>query len=355
MLAQEYTGQLQGAHHRLVPLPTGDAERTAGGLHGGEKGEAVGADVRGLLCDRARLHADLSLLLGNNFVGTGSRPGRRRKMGHMCPAQSVVQGTRPPDHSNFSSPLEVAHARALRADDKRRILLDWLADERALLVADDEGMFGVSPPRMDTVLEALRGLESIPIALNPLRWLQAEAGMQQIIRQSPDCENLLRFLRAPFAQPDIDEFVQRYRNLSRHDAALFAAPVHERISRGILQPIHNAKAAFVLGHFGSCIGLCGVAVEMLAIFRFDIAEVRCGDQPLDVARQRDLWGSTFERLNQSVRSTALLALGLIDQPSLDLFKQVAGIRNKYLHFLSRDDGHEETDATQVYNWPFAGS
>lgn len=188
----------------------------------------------------------------------------------------------------------------------------------------------------------------IAVALNGLRWLQAEEVMRQLINQGPDHENLLRFLHAPFSQPVIEDFVQRYRALTGHDATLFAAPVHERISRGIMQPLHNAKAAFVLGHFASCIGLCGVTVEMLAIFRFEIAGVRCGDQPLDEDRQRALWGSTFERLNQGVRTTALSALGLIDQPTLDLFKRVTGIRNKYMHFLSRDAVHEEADAIQVY-------
>jgi hypothetical protein len=188
----------------------------------------------------------------------------------------------------------------------------------------------------------------IAVALNGLRWLQAEDGMRQLIGQGPDHENLLRFLHAPFSQPAMDDFVRRYRALTGHDATMFAAPVHERISRGIMQPLHNAKAAFVLGHFSSCIGLCGVTVEMLAIFRFEIAGVRCGDQPLDEARQRALWGSTFERLKQGVRTTALFALGLIDQSTLDLFTRVTGIRNKYMHFLSREAVHEEADAVQVY-------
>jgi hypothetical protein len=87
---------------------------------------------------------------------------------------------------------------------------------------------------------------------------------------------------------------------------------------------------------------------MLAIFRFEIADVHCGDQPLDEDRQRALWGSTFERLNQGVRTTELFARGLIDQPTLDLFKRVTGIRNKYMHFLSREAVHEEADAVQVY-------
>lgn len=68
-------------------------------------------------------------------------------------------GTRTPDHSGFSHPLEVVGAASIQDEDKLRLLLDWLEDEMALLVADDEGMFGDAPPRVDKVLEAIQVLD----------------------------------------------------------------------------------------------------------------------------------------------------------------------------------------------------
>jgi len=68
--------------------------------------------------------------------------------------------TRAPDHSGFSSPLEVVRAASARNEEKLRILLDWLEDEVALLVADDEGMHGGAAPRVDRVLDALRSLDA---------------------------------------------------------------------------------------------------------------------------------------------------------------------------------------------------
>jgi len=67
---------------------------------------------------------------------------------------------RPPDHAAFSRPLDVLRAERLGESDKRRVLLDWLEDEFALLVADDEGMLGGRAPRVDRVLEALEALRS---------------------------------------------------------------------------------------------------------------------------------------------------------------------------------------------------
>ena len=63
--------------------------------------------------------------------------------------------TRAPDHFGFSHPFEVVRAAGIPHEDKLRLLLDWLEDEVALLVADDEGMFGGAPSRVDGVLEAL--------------------------------------------------------------------------------------------------------------------------------------------------------------------------------------------------------
>ena len=62
-----------------------------------------------------------------------------------------------PDHSSFSRPGDVVGHSDLPADEKRRILLDWLQDEFALMVADNEGMVGRSP-RADQVLAALQTL-----------------------------------------------------------------------------------------------------------------------------------------------------------------------------------------------------
>lgn len=60
-----------------------------------------------------------------------------------------------PDYSSFSHPLEVVGAAGIQDEDRLRLLLDWLEDEMALLVADDEGMFGDAPPRVHEVLEAI--------------------------------------------------------------------------------------------------------------------------------------------------------------------------------------------------------
>jgi hypothetical protein len=64
-----------------------------------------------------------------------------------------------PDHSRFAHPRDVVEHRALPANEKRRILLDWLQDELALIVADNEGMVGQLSPRPNQVLAAIQDLD----------------------------------------------------------------------------------------------------------------------------------------------------------------------------------------------------
>ena len=75
-----------------------------------------------------------------------------------------------PDHSSFSRPGDVVEHSDLPADEKRRILLDWLQDELALIVADNEGMVGHQLPRPDQVLAAIQDLEQATEAWRRSPW-----------------------------------------------------------------------------------------------------------------------------------------------------------------------------------------
>ena len=63
------------------------------------------------------------------------------------------------ERSRFSRPGEVVDSQILARAEKRALLLQWLEDEKALLVADDEGMQGDRPSQIDLVHQALRVLE----------------------------------------------------------------------------------------------------------------------------------------------------------------------------------------------------
>ena len=88
----------------------------------------------------------------------------------MGPAHQAGMEKPAPDHSGFTHPREVVEHRALPTDEKRRILLDWLQDELALIVADNEGMVGHLLPRPDQVLAALQILGQATEAWSRSPW-----------------------------------------------------------------------------------------------------------------------------------------------------------------------------------------
>lgn len=188
----------------------------------------------------------------------------------------------------------------------------------------------------------------LPIALNALRWLAADERMPSIGQGEPSVENLLDFLRGPFARASVEDCVDRYRRASSVDRRLFALPTHERLARGLLNPLHNAKAEFVLGHYLSCVGLCGVVTEVVCVLRFDCAEFQCGGGPLDEVRQKELWGRPFGKLYQGQRVGALHALGLIDDATHTRLQVIATKRNRYMHIYAQAGGSEADDAFEVY-------
>jgi hypothetical protein len=188
----------------------------------------------------------------------------------------------------------------------------------------------------------------VGIALNPLLWVHGDP-LHQPTGAAPSAEQLLDFLRGPFATTSLDELRGRYEEISKTDRPLFAFPQHPRLFNGIVTPLHNAKAAYIIGHFLSCIALAGVICEMVAIFRFEIASIQCGGKTLDESRQKLLWGRSFEMLGQKERIGALDALGLLDHSTIKAMADVQGIRRKYMHLLTNEKDSEKVDAKRAYS------
>jgi hypothetical protein len=188
----------------------------------------------------------------------------------------------------------------------------------------------------------------VVIALNPLIWPAADPVIGPVAGEVTT-ENLLNFLHGPFAHTSLEELRARYGKISEFDGGLIAVPQHPRLFNGIVTPLHNAKAAYVIGHYLSCIALCGVICEMVAIFRFEIANMKCAGKPLDDDRQRLLWGRTFEMLGQKDRIGVLEVFGLLDQKVIQALNDVQGIRRRYMHLLRDDKGQESADALQAYS------
>jgi len=67
------------------------------------------------------------------------------------------------------------------------------------------------------------------------------------------------------------------------------------------------------------------------------------------SQQSRLFGRTFEEIDHSRRLGILELLSLIDSDTGNRFKEMSGIRNKYLHRLSQSHDEMSKDAKRSYD------
>lgn len=84
---------------------------------------------------------------------------------------------------------------------------------------------------------------------------------------------------------------------------------------------------------------------MAAVLLWDISD---HSKRFSAKVQSWLFGTKFERLGQSRRVEVLRGLELIDDSACSLFRSVGGIRNHYLHLLSRSHEQIAADAQISY-------
>jgi hypothetical protein len=177
--------------------------------------------------------------------------------------------------------------------------------------------------------------QGLTVAVNYLRWLEADG-----VLDPPTTDTTLEWLcRTIPHRPLVPSLIGRYAQLGNSDGMLFAFPLEQVLMEKVLIPLHQAKAAFIMGHELGCIALSGMVGEMLSIFRFQISPHGSGPHAMTETQQERFFGRTFERIDHGRRIGILELLRLIDSQTADQFLRLSRTRNAYLHRLS--EPHEE--------------
>ena len=87
---------------------------------------------------------------------------------------------------------------------------------------------------------------------------------------------------------------------------------------------------------------------MLAILIFEVAEPEINGARMTETSQRELFGSSFEKLGQDRRVSILCAYDLISEELKDSFDRVRLKRRQYLHLWSKEYDKLSTDAVDCY-------
>lgn len=186
----------------------------------------------------------------------------------------------------------------------------------------------------------------INVWVNPLKWPDADPPTP--VQAEPTPSSLVEYLTAPNVETGFDALVERYQRISSLQDPLFVAPAERNILEKLVWPLRHAKGSYALGNYLGCIGLCGLAGEMVALLLWDISKPLLLGGHFDESAQRALLGSSFERLGQQRRVQVLEGLGLIEHDAVVAFDGLRDIRRRYLHLYSQDHVTIADDALRAY-------
>ena len=183
--------------------------------------------------------------------------------------------------------------------------------------------------------------------VNPL--VCPEIARSTLTDEPPGADRLLEYAFAPDVERTSQAFVERYREISTGVDPLPLAPAEPNILAKMVWPLRSAKASYALGNYLSCIAMCGLVGEMVAMLTWDISEVRFQAGQLGETQEKLLLGSSFERLGQERRVSVLFAAGLIDESAKRAFDSLREIRRKHLHLFSHPHSEAERDARAAFS------
>ncbi len=91
-----------------------------------------------------------------------------------------------------------------------------------------------------------------------------------------------------------------------------------------------------------------MVAEMVAILTFEMSEIKLNNQLITAEDQTKLFGNTFEKLGQYKKISVLEGFRVIGEELKKQFETIRQIRNKYLHFWSKEHENIEEDARTVF-------
>lgn len=162
---------------------------------------------------------------------------------------------------------------------------------------------------------------------------------------------LQQFFELPFralSQKILDRYIEVTPKNLHISITLYTKKIFERL----LKPLKAAKKNYCLGDYSSTIASCGIVGEMLAILLWKINEPRLKGQPITEKDEKDLFGSTFEKLGQKRRLEILKIFGYINEFQHRNFVAIKNSRRPYLHLWSVDLKNDRKDALDTFKKAF---
>ncbi len=190
----------------------------------------------------------------------------------------------------------------------------------------------------------------LDIFVNPLSFTALDTLSQSNTSSSINTQMILDWLCLPESKPDLESVIDRYNEINVLSNRLYIAPAEKNILEKLIWPLKNAKGSYMIGNYLGTIALCGMVAEMVAILNFEISNpaIQISGKPIDNKTQEKIFGRNFEQLGQERRVEILLAYGIINDVQKQRFNDIKGIRNRYLHFYSKEHTNIVKDAVTAF-------
>lgn len=137
--------------------------------------------------------------------------------------------------------------------------------------------------------------------INPLAFLDVDGPPAPTSPGQPTPEAVLGFICPPETSSDVAALVRRYKEIASEPVALAVVPAEQRILDKLVWPLRHAKASYMVGNYLAVIALAGMVAEMVALLRWEVAEISLNGRPITAQDEKALFGTTFERLGQERR------------------------------------------------------
>ena len=184
--------------------------------------------------------------------------------------------------------------------------------------------------------------------INPLAFLEVDGPPAPGAPAQPEPQTVLEFICPPGTASDVPTLVERYKSIAQEPVPLAIVPAEQRILDKLVWPLRHAKASYMVGNYLAVIALAGMVAEMVALLRWETAELSLNGRPMTADDERALFGATFEKLGHDRRLHVLFAYGLLDAAAKGRFETIKQTRRGYLHLWSQDHDALPGDATKSY-------
>lgn len=150
-----------------------------------------------------------------------------------------------------------------------------------------------------------------------------------------------------------DKILYRYLETTNSNLYMGIVPHTDTIADRLIDPLTCAKREYCLGEYISTIALCGIVGEMIALMIWKMNDVKLNTKQIDDKSEINIFGKSFEELDQYRRINILFEFKFITEKQRKLLDELRIIRTPHLHRWKKGEIDLKANALKAYSISFS--